>query len=136
MSRYIGKYVSTCDMCLCTKVSCQPPVGELYPLPVPDAPWDTISVDFIVDLPESEEKDAIMVVVGSVTKRGHFVDMVTTLSAAGTAKLYIQHIWKHHGLPGKAVSDRGPQFVAEFMKELYQLLGIKLAVTTVHQEKI
>ena len=89
MSRYLGKYVSTCDMCLCTKVSHQPPVGELNPLPVPDAPWDTISVDYIVELPESEGKDAIMVVVDSVTKCGHFVDMVTTLSAAGTAKLYI-----------------------------------------------
>ena len=92
-------------MCLHTKVSHQPPVGELNPLPVPDAPWDMISVDFIVELPESEGKDAIMVVVDSVTKHDHFMDMVTTLSAAGTAKLYVQHIWKHHGLPGKAVSD-------------------------------
>ena len=32
----------------------------------------------------------------------------------------------------KAVSDRGPQFVVEFMRELYQLLGIKLAVTTAY----
>ena len=117
MSRYIGKYVSTCDMCLCTKVSCQPPV--INPLPVLDASWDTISVNFRVDLPESKGKDAIMVVVNLVTKHAHFVDMVTTLSAAGTARLYVQHIWKHHSLPKKAVSDRGPQFMAEFMKELY-----------------
>ena len=132
MSRYISKYVSTCDMCLHTKVSCQPPVKELNPLPIPDAPWDTISVDFIVELPESEEKDAIMAVVNSVTKCGHFVDMVTTLSAAGTARLYVQHIWKHHSLTKKAVSDRGLQFVAEFIKELYQLLGIKLTATTAY----
>ena len=58
--------------------------------------------------------------------------MVTTLSAAGTARLYVQHIWRHYGLPKKAVSDRGPQFVAEFMKELYQLLAIKLAATTAY----
>ena len=30
------------------------------------------------------------------------------------------------------VLDRGPQFVAEFTKELYRLLGIKLAATTVY----
>ena len=89
MSRYIGKYVSTCAMCLCTKVSHQPPVRELNPLPVPDAPCDMISVDFIVELPESKGKDAIMVVVNLVTKCGHFMDTVTTLSAAGTAKLYV-----------------------------------------------
>ena len=27
---------------------------------------------------------------------------------------------------------RGPQFVAEFMKELYRLLGVKLAATTTY----
>ena len=30
------------------------------------------------------------------------------------------------------MSDRGPQFVAEFTKELYRLLGIKLAATTAY----
>src|SRR5271155_5690468 len=35
----------------------------------------------------------------------------------------------HHGLPQKFLSDRGPQFVAEFTWELYRLLGIKLAAT-------
>ena len=73
-----------------------------------------------------------MVVVDSVTKWSHFVSTVTTLSAAGTAQLYLRHIWKHHGLPKKVVSDRGPQFIAEFMKELYRLLGIKLSATTAY----
>ena len=79
----------------------------------------TISVDFIVELLESEGKDAVMVLVDSVTKCGHFVDTVTMLSAAGMARLYVQHIWKHHSLPKKVVSNRGPQFIVEFMKELY-----------------
>ena len=52
------------------------------------------------------------------------------LAATGTAQLYLQHIWKHHGLPKKVVSDRGPQFIAEFTKELYQILRIKLVATT------
>ena len=39
MSRYVSKYVSTCDMCLRTKSICQPPSGQLHPLPIPDAPW-------------------------------------------------------------------------------------------------
>ena len=58
--------------------------------------------------------------------------MVTTLSTARTAQLYLQPFWKHHGLPKKVVSDRGPQFIAEFMKELYWLLRIKLAATTAY----
>ena len=129
MSRYVGKYVSTCDMCLRTKTIKQPPTGELHPLPIPDAPWDTVSVDFIMELPESNGQDSIMVVVDSVTKRSHFMSTVTTILSIGAAQLYIQHVWKHHGLPKKVVLDRGPQFVAEFTREIYRLLGIKLVAT-------
>jgi hypothetical protein len=63
LSRYIGKYISTCDMCLRTKALRQLPTGKLHPLPVPDAPWDVISVDFISELPEANGKDSVMVVV-------------------------------------------------------------------------
>ena len=130
MSRFIGQYVSTCDLCLRTKPQRQLPVGELRPLPIPEARWDTISVDFIVELPPSSGYDAVMTVVDSVSKRAHFIPTHTTVTAEGAARLFLHHVWKLHGLPGQVVSDRGPQFVAEFTKELYKKLGIKIATTT------
>ena len=132
MSRYVGRYISTCDMCLWTKSFRHPPIGELHPLPIPSTPWDTISVDFIVELLQSAGNNSIMVVVDSITKCAHFISMVTTISAAGAAHLFLTHVWKHHGLPRKVVSDRGPQFVVEFTRELYLLLEIKLAATTAY----
>ena len=73
-------------MCLCTKSIRQPLFRELHPLPVLDVLWDVASVDFIVELPESNGKDAIMLVIDSVTKQSHFVSTVTTLITAGTCK--------------------------------------------------
>jgi len=73
-----------------------------------------------------------MVVVDSITKCAHFVSTITTISAAGAAHLFLNYVWKHHGLPRKVVSNRGPQFIAEFTQELYLLLGIKLAATTAY----
>jgi len=105
---------------------------ENYPLPIPSAPWDTISVDFIVELPQSAGHDSIMVVVDSVTKGAHFISTVTTISATGATHLFLNHVWKHHSLPWKVISDRGPLFVAEFTQELYRLLGIRLAATTAY----
>jgi hypothetical protein len=63
MSRYIGIYVKTCDLCNQMKVQRRRPMGELHPSETPEAPWDTISVDFIVELPQSHEYDTIMCVV-------------------------------------------------------------------------
>jgi transposase-like protein len=54
--------------------------------------------------------------------------MHTTINAEGTALLFLKEVWKHHGTPRVVVSDRGPQFIAAFMCELYKLLGIKLAI--------
>ncbi len=108
------------------------PIGELQPLPIPENHWDTISVDFIVELPESRGYNVIMAVVDSVGKRSHFIETVTTITAAGAANLYLRHVWKLHGLPRKVISDRGLQFVALFMKELYRLLGIEVASSTTY----
>ena len=120
---------------MCTKAQCRLPVGELQPLVIPEECWDTISIDFISELPESGGYDAIMVAVDSVGKRSHFTKTVTTVTAAGATNLYMRNIWKLHGLPHKVVSDRGPQFVAAFMKELYWLLGIEAVSSTAYHSQ-
>jgi len=129
---YVGMYVSHCDLCLHTKIQHRLPSGELQPLPILEECWDAISVDFILELLESGGYDSIMVAVDSVGKCSHFVEMVTTVTAAGAANLYLQNIWKLHGLLQKVVSNCGPQFVAAFMKELYRLLGIEAATSTTY----
>jgi len=127
MSRYISQYVSTCDLCLQTKPWRHSPVGELQLLSVPDARWDTLSVDFVVKLLESSRHDTVMTVVDAVSKRVHFIPMHMTVTAEGAAQLFLYYVWKLHGLPKCVVSDRGPQFVALFTKELYRLLGIRIS---------
>jgi transposase InsO family protein len=130
ISRYISIYVRTCDLCNRTKLQHRRPFSKLHPSETPAAPWDTISVDFIVELPKSHRYDAIMNVVDSVTKCAHFIPTHTTITAEGAARLYLREVWKHHGTLRVVLSDRGSQFTAGFMCELYKLLGIELATST------
>src|SRR6266498_538958 len=102
---YVGQYSSKCNLCLCTKVQHHLLVGELQSLPIPEEHWDNISIDFIAELPKSGSYNAIMVVVDSVSKWAHFIKAVTTITAAGSANLYLQYVWKLHGLPRKVISD-------------------------------
>jgi len=130
MSRYIRQYVSTCDLCLRTKLIRQAPVGELHPLQIPDSQWDMLSVDFVVELPLSSGHNAVMTVVDSVSKRAYFIPMHMTVTVEGAARLFLHQVWKLHGLLKCIISDCGPQFIAHFTKELYRLLGIKLVSST------
>lgn len=110
----------------------QLPIGELKPLPIPEGWWDAVSVDFIIELPESEGYDAIMVVVDTVGKHAHFIEMYTTVTALGAACLYLHNVWRHHGLQKIMISNHRLQFVVEFTCELYRLLGIKITVSTAY----
>ena len=88
---------------------------------------DTLSVDFVVELPLSSGHDMVITVVDSVSKWAHFIPMHTTVTVEGAAQLFLHQVWKLHGLLKYVVSDHRPQFTARFTRELYCLLGIKLA---------
>jgi len=75
-------------------------------------------VDFITKLPVVAGKDAILVVCNQLSKMTYFVATTEGTSAEGLARLFWDNVWKLHGLPESVISDRGPQFAAELMKEL------------------
>jgi hypothetical protein len=51
-------------------------------------------VDFIVELPEAHGYDAVMVMVDSAGKRAHFIPTHTTVTAQGSAELFLRNVWK------------------------------------------
>jgi hypothetical protein len=125
MRQFVNEYVSSCDNCCRNKAPRQQPHGQLHPLPIPPAPWTSVSMDFIVELPLSKGHDAVYVCVDRFTKMAHFIPTTTKVTAEETATLYLSHVFKHHGLPLDIVSDRGPQFTSRLMTALLDLCEIK-----------
>jgi hypothetical protein len=131
LRRDVGRYVASCESCQRNKPSQQSPAGLLQPLPVPENRWEDITMDYIVQLPATPRGyDAILVVVDRMTKCAHFIPTTTNVTAAGTARLFVDNIFRLHGLPKSIVHDRDPRFVGKFWRSLFDLLGVKLRPST------
>jgi len=114
MRKEIARYVANCHICQRSRTTHHAPFGMLRPLSIPYRPWQDISMDFVTSQPWSNGNDAIWVVVDRLTKMCHLVPCRTTIDAPSLADLFLDNIWKHDGLPLMIISDRGPQFAAEF----------------------
>jgi hypothetical protein len=91
-----------------------------------------ITIDFVVELPNTHSYNAIMNVVDSIGKRVHFMPTHTMVNGEGTARLYLKEVWKLHRLPCLVWSNHRPQFVTDLTRKLYRLLRIKLATSTAY----
>jgi hypothetical protein len=86
-------------------------------------------VDSIIELPESQGYDAVLVAADQHMKRAHFIPLVSSVSAEGSARLFRDHVWKHHSWAKKIITDWGTQFTARFMWALNQLLSMEMALS-------
>ena len=132
ISKYVLGYVDGCDTCMRGKKFPEKPAGKLMPNPIPKALWRDISVDFITGLPEAQGYDAIFVVCDCFTKEVHIIPTTTETSSLGLAHLYLNQVWRLHGLPNTVISNRGPQFASTFMRELNNILGIQTKLSTAY----
>jgi len=67
-------------------------MGELHPLEIPNRPWQDISIDIIGPLPNSNGKDAILVIVNRFTKMIRLKATIMSISSEGIAKIYRDEI--------------------------------------------
>ncbi|CAI7801781.1 unnamed protein product, partial [Closterium sp. NIES-53] len=127
MAPDMQQFVTSCDTCQRMKSSKQKKAGLLQPLPVPEQPWQVVSLDFITGLPSTLwGHDSILVVIDKFSKMGHFISTNVTATAETTARLFFDRIITIHGIPAILISDRDPKFTSKFWKELMGLLGTKL----------
>ena len=127
LQAYVKDYCNSCTTCSRTKPVCHRPYGLLKQLPVPEKPWNSISLDFIEKLPPSSSSySAILVIVDHMTKQGLFIPTHDTITSQQLAQLFILHVFSKHSIPSHITSDRGPEFVSHF----FWSFGITLDMKT------
>ncbi|KAL4302946.1 hypothetical protein GQ457_10G011940 [Hibiscus cannabinus] len=130
METDVEAYVRTCLICQQDKIEAKKPSGLLQPLPILERPWESISMDFIVGLPNTDGFASIIVVVDRFSKYATFIPASKECPAEEAARLFLKHVVKYWGVPRNIVSDRDPRFTGRFWTELFKLMGTDLNMST------
>ena len=124
------EFTRSCPQCQIAKPRHTLPFGTIMPLQPPEEPWQDISMDLIVHLPQSQSYNAIFVVVDRFSKMAHFIPTQTQINAPDLAKLFLDNIVRIHGFPRSIVSDRDSRFLSNFWRELFSLTNTTLRFST------
>ena len=130
MKKDVRKCCERCVVCKKAKSKLNPH-GLYLPLSIAHAPWEDISMDFVMGMPRSlGGRDSIFVVVDRFSKMAHFIACNKTNDASHVANLFFAHVLKLHGVPKTIVSDRDAKFLSYFWKTLWSKMGTKLLFST------
>jgi len=132
LSRDVHKYVNSCASCQTNKTSRLPLLTALHSHSPPTQPWEVVSVDLVGPLPSSQGNDAILNIVDHLSKMVIAIPTSVTLTFPQLAALYREKIFPFFSVPKKIVSDRGPQFASEFMRDICHVLEIEQNISTAY----
>src|SRR4051812_5808153 len=130
LREFIKHYCKSCTTCMRGKPQRHRPYGLLKQLPIPERPWNSISMDFIETLLTSNDYNAILVIVDRLTKQSIFIPTSNTCTSKDLAQLFVLHVFSKHGVPEHITSDRGSEFVSRFFRSLGTALNMKLHFTS------
>ncbi|KAH0603274.1 uncharacterized protein H6S33_007596 [Morchella sextelata] len=133
MDNDMGEYIWSCDTCQSNKSSSHEKYRMLPHLEVPNTPCSSISMDFFVSLPESEAYTRIAFIFGRFTKITYFILLKTEATIKELSHIFLQDIWRLHGLSEVIISDRDFRFESKFWHSLIKLLGVNLCLSKAYR---
>ena len=88
-------------------------------------------MDFVFGFPADPHKNTgILVLVDRFSKMVHLVAAPESINASACDRVFIDTVFRLHGLPHELVSDQDPRFTAEFWQSVFKTLGTRLQMST------
>lgn len=138
MKDKVSNFIKKCVSCQQNKHSTHKKYGEAQAMEPPTAPWTNITMDFVTQLPSSKDPvtgyayDSIFVVVDRFTKAAEFVPFRHNYTAEQLARIFLDKIVRHHGIPESIISDRDKLFTSNFWTTFLASIGTKKKLSTAY----
>jgi hypothetical protein len=126
MKNDTSEFIKCCPMHQLNKSENISYPGLLQPLPIPGMAFQHLTMDFIEALPKYEGNDTILVVVDKLTKYAHFIAIIHPFTTRTVVQLFIDNVFRLHGLPLVIINDRDRIFTNQLWQDLFKSIKVKL----------
>lgn len=131
MREEVRRFIRNCDVCGRTTIWREAKAGFLRPLPIPERIGCELTIDFVTDLPPSQECTNIMVITDRLSK-DVFMFGTNSMEAEHCANIFVDRYYRYFGFPRYLTSDRGSDWISHFWKAFCQYTGIIQRLTTAY----
>lgn len=133
LSSRLKKYLRHCHECRRLQTVTHAPYGALHPIKSPTLPFHTITIDFIVALPEADGFNSVLTATCKASKRIMIIPGRDDYAADAWAHRLLDGLLQcDWGLPTVIISDRDPKFTSIMWKTIFERLGSKLLMSTAY----
>ena len=110
----VSRYIRSCTACAIAKPTTEKQ-GLYTPLPTPDRPWESISMEYMSGLLSTKwGNDCVFVVVDFFSNMVIMVACKKSITVEATAKLFFERVWVHFVIPQTIISDQDIRFLNTF----------------------
>jgi hypothetical protein len=126
----VSKYIRSSTNCAIAKPTIKKK-GLYTPLPTPEKPWESISMDYMSGLSSTKEgNDCVFVVIDHFLKMYILTSCKKNITMEDTPKIFFERVWVHLGIPQTIISDWDNRFLNTFWLSLWSLSDTKLTKYT------
>ncbi len=139
MQKTINRYIWNCYVCQRSKTSRNKSNDLLQSLFISEQRWQNIVMNFIINLSDSYNYNAILTVICRLLKERHYISCITDdedITVEKTAEMLLQWIYQTHDLLSFIVFDWDSQFIFILWKFLCKRLNISLWLFIVYHFQI
>jgi hypothetical protein len=89
--------------------------APLRSISIPEACWQLVSMDFVFGLPPNKHGNTgILVFVDRFSKMVHLAAVKASINTKESARIFVELVFRHHGMPRELVTDLDPRFTSCF----------------------